>query len=112
MDVRFWGVRGSIPAPLSDQDIRHKLRLIIAPDERRGPERAAQPSYVRRSPVPRGATYGGNTSCVELRQDGSILSLDAGSGLRPLGLRLSAEGTTFETEPFYLLVSHFHWDHI
>lgn len=112
MDVRFWGVRGSIPAPLSDQDIRHKLRLIIAPDERRSPERAAQPSYMRRSPVPRGATYGGNTSCVELRQDGSVLSLDAGSGLRPLGLRLSAEGTTFEAEPFYLLVSHFHWDHI
>lgn len=112
MHLRFWGVRGSIPAPLSDEQIRHKLRLVIAPEERRSPERRSQPSYLRRSPVPRGATYGGNTSCVALREGGSVLSLDAGSGLRELGLRLSAEGATFEEEPFYLLVTHFHWDHI
>lgn len=62
--------------------------------------------------MPRGATYGGNTSCVALREGGSILSLDAGSGLRELGLRLTAEEVTFEEEPFYLLVTHFHWDHI
>jgi len=110
--VRFWGVRGSIPAPLSDDQIRYKLRLVIAPEERRSPERSAQPSYVRKSPVPRGATYGGNTSCVELREGDSILSLDAGSGLRLLGLSLSGQGVAFDAEPFYLLVSHFHWDHI
>lgn len=112
MHVRFWGVRGSIPAPLSDEQFRHKIRLIIAPKERRSRERAFQRSYLRRSPIPRGATYGGNTSCVELRQDGSILSLDAGSGLRELGLSLTAQGATFEAEPFSILVTHFHWDHI
>jgi glyoxylase-like metal-dependent hydrolase (beta-lactamase superfamily II) len=88
------------------------MRLIIAPKERRSRERDFQPSYLQKSPIPRGATYGGNTSCVELRQDGSILSLDAGSGLRELGLSLTAQDKSFETEPFSILVTHFHWDHI
>lgn len=112
MHVRFWGVRGSIPSPLSDDEIRQKIRLIITPQ---GGRSAAQPepsSYGIKPASARGATYGGNTSCVELRQDGTVLSLDAGSGIRLLGLRLSSEGVGFEDEPFYLLVSHYHWDHI
>src|SRR5213079_387095 len=39
-------------------------------------------------PVPGNSTvrYGGNTSCVEVRADGEIIVLDAGTGIRPLGL--------------------------
>jgi len=41
-------------------------------------------------PVPGKSTvrYGGNTSCVEVRADGEIIVLDAGSGIRLLGLAL------------------------
>jgi len=55
--------------------------------------------------------YGGNTSCVEVRSAGEIIILDAGTGLRPLGLALAAE---FADEPIEatLLLSHTHWDHI
>ncbi|HYR59292.1 MAG TPA: response regulator, partial [Chthoniobacteraceae bacterium] len=54
---------------------------------------------------------GGNTSCVEVRADGQLIVLDAGSGIRPLGLALDAE---FKDAPIELtlLVSHTHWDHI
>jgi phosphoribosyl 1,2-cyclic phosphodiesterase len=74
--LRFWGVRGSIPAP--------------------GPETAH---------------YGGNTSCMELRLGNEVLILDAGSGIRRLGLLLASER---ETKPLQttLLISHTHWDHI
>jgi phosphoribosyl 1,2-cyclic phosphodiesterase len=63
--------------------------------------------------VPGSATlrYGGNTTCVELRADGEIVVLDAGSGIRPLGLALGEE---FQTEPMKLslFITHAHWDHI
>jgi phosphoribosyl 1,2-cyclic phosphodiesterase len=49
---------------------------------------------------------------VELQQGNSHLALDAGSGLRVLGLRLGEQGSTFADEPFYVLVTHYHWDHI
>jgi phosphoribosyl 1,2-cyclic phosphodiesterase/CheY-like chemotaxis protein len=64
-------------------------------------------------PVPGPATvrYGGNTSCIEVRAEGEIIILDAGSGMRALGLSLENE---FKSKPIKLtlLISHTHWDHI
>ena len=64
-------------------------------------------------PVPGPSTvrYGGNTSCVEVRTDGEIIVLDAGSGIRSLGLELEEE---FGERPvkLTLLITHTHWDHI
>src|SRR5438552_9613944 len=50
----------------------------------RGSIACAGPTYQR---------YGGNTSCLEVRCDGHVLIFDAGTGLRPLGEKLKAEGT-------------------
>lgn len=75
-EVRFWGVRGSIPTP-----------------------------------GPATIFYGGNTSCVEVRGDGEVIILDAGTGIRPLGQRL-AEEFKDKAANFTILISHTHWDHI
>src|SRR5438034_1312496 len=55
--------------------------------------------------------YGGNTTCVEVRADGEIIVLDAGSGIRPLGSTLRRE---FGAKPIKLslLITHAHWDHV
>src|SRR6266700_2951014 len=55
--------------------------------------------------------YGGNTTCVEMRADGEIIVLDAGSGIRSLGIALEKE---FHSQPIKLslLITHAHWDHI
>jgi len=55
--------------------------------------------------------YGGNTSCVEVRADGELIVLDAGTGIRNLGRALAAE---FKAQPIEIsiLISHTHWDHI
>src|SRR5437870_5826943 len=64
-------------------------------------------------PVPGPGTnrYGGNTSCVEVRADGEIIVLDAGTGIRGLGLALEKELGP-ETIKLTLLITHTHWDHI
>ncbi len=63
------------------------------------------------SPGPGTNFYGGNTSCVEVRAEGEIIVLDAGTGIRPLGLSLEQE---FNHQPLNitLLLTHTHWDHI
>ena len=55
--------------------------------------------------------YGGNTSCVEVRCGDSIIVLDAGTGIRGLGMSLLKE---FGDKPIdiNILISHTHWDHI
>ena len=61
------------------------------------------------TPGQRTVRYGGNTACVEVRDaSGHLLILDAGTGLRELGLALNgASPLTVD-----LLLSHLHWDHI
>ncbi|MSP92644.1 MAG: MBL fold metallo-hydrolase [Myxococcales bacterium] len=63
------------------------------------------------APGPETARYGGNTPCVTIEHDGHILILDAGTGIRKLGLHLmaAAAGRPLSLD---LLVSHTHWDHI
>ena len=63
------------------------------------------------TPGPTTVRYGGNTTCVEVRADGQIIILDAGTGLRLLGQQLVAE---FNSQPLELtlLLTHTHWDHI
>ena len=55
--------------------------------------------------------YGGNTACIEVRADGELIVLDAGTGIRNLGRKLAAE---FKSQPIEvtILISHTHWDHI
>jgi ribonuclease BN (tRNA processing enzyme) len=53
--------------------------------------------------------YGGNTSCVEVRQeDGSFVVLDAGTGLRPFGEQVQEEAPP----RIDLLLTHLHLDHL
>lgn len=62
-------------------------------------------------PGPDTVEFGGNTSCVEVRADGQLIILDAGTGIRPLGNALDKEfpGQALD---FTILITHTHWDHI
>lgn len=54
--------------------------------------------------------YGGNTTCIEITlQSGRKVIVDAGTGIRLLGDRLTEEKAR---APIHLLITHIHWDHI
>jgi CheY-like chemotaxis protein len=57
---------------------------------------------------PRFARHGGNTACLEVRAGDDLVVLDAGSGIRDLGLQLLKDGP----RRIPLLIGHTHWDHI
>jgi phosphoribosyl 1,2-cyclic phosphodiesterase len=61
------------------------------------------------TPGPGTFRYGGNTSCVEVSlEDGTILVLDAGTGIRALGFNLLDRGA----RRLHLLLTHLHLDHL
>lgn len=61
------------------------------------------------TPGPETVRYGGNTSCVEVSlDDGSVLVLDAGTGIRGLGAELQARGV----RRIQLFLTHLHLDHL
>ncbi|GMO58896.1 MAG: MBL fold metallo-hydrolase [Treponemataceae bacterium] len=110
MKLIFWGVRGSIPSPLTPVQVREKLETIVQrlqpqnidTEEHKQAFIEALPSWLLDS-------VGGNTSCVELcSKEGTHLIFDAGSGIRVL----SKVGVQPENKTYHILFSHFHWDHI
>jgi len=61
------------------------------------------------APGPETVRYGGNTSCVEVRTvDDQLIVIDAGTGIRGLGLALDGN----RPKRIDLLLTHLHLDHI
>jgi phosphoribosyl 1,2-cyclic phosphodiesterase len=56
--------------------------------------------------------YGGNTPCVSVNYGSSSIILDAGTGIRVLGIRLASQIQTAGPGTQHILLSHTHWDHI
>ncbi|HSE78908.1 MAG TPA: MBL fold metallo-hydrolase [Alphaproteobacteria bacterium] len=59
-------------------------------------------------PGPAYARYGGNTSCLEVRCGKKLLIFDGGTGLRPLGRQIDAQGI-MDADLYF---THTHFDHI
>lgn len=114
MRVKFWGVRGSIPTPLTPKEVERKVISmaeavvqagITNPELVAGYLRDHYSKFLRR-------TVGGNTTCVSITFDSSIVILDAGTGIRELG-RVMMDGVYGNAGgEIHLLMSHTHWDHI
>lgn len=52
--------------------------------------------------------HGGNTPCLEINDGNTTIIIDAGTGIRELGLKLMKE----PARPLHLFIGHTHWDHI
>jgi phosphoribosyl 1,2-cyclic phosphodiesterase len=61
------------------------------------------------APGPDTVRYGGNTSCVEVRlASGHVLVLDAGTGMRPLGVAMQDDLPV----GLHVMLTHLHLDHL
>ncbi len=115
ISVKFWGTRGSIPRPQASEQIQARLRAVL---NEAAPEDIATPADVDafvnggcRGALP--TIYGGNTACVEVYEEGGpSLLIDMGSGAREYANRILRTVGPVSPEPFHVLMSHFHWDHI
>ncbi len=62
------------------------------------------------TPVAENLGFGGNTTCMEIRgPHGERIIIDAGTGIRSLGLAINQDP---QPQDVHLFFTHFHWDHI
>ncbi len=112
MKVHFWGVRGSIPTPLTSSQIQGKISAAV---QRIQPKdiisQKTRELFIESLPENLYGTVGGNTTCVEVRlEDDTILVFDAGSGICRMGADLVRKNEYIRE--YHLFFTHFHWDHI
>lgn len=113
MYVKFWGTRGSIPTSLSAEAIKQKIRQALEGAAGLNlADEAVLSRYIERLPFDIWGTAGGNSPCLEIRVGDQLLILDAGSGLRLLGLDLMQRGFAKGQQRADILITHTHWDHI
>ncbi len=112
MKVKFWGVRGSIPTPLTNVQVQNKIAAVVQRIEKKDlatPE--TRELFLAQIPPYLFGTVGGNTTCIEvcLSDDTSIV-FDAGSGLREMGYSIKKRRRP--VRQFHIFFTHFHWDHL
>lgn len=110
MLIHFWGVRGSIPTPLTQSQIQNKIAAVIQRITAKDIESEdSRMKFMNSLPEWINGTVGGNTACVEVVSDnGEVFLLDMGSGIR----MYSKFGHQPKNKHYNIFVSHFHWDHI
>lgn len=108
MKLTFWGVRGSIPSPITRQEYRDKVREILrrAARAQLANVREVDP-FMAKLPPRLGEICGGNTACVSIEEGETVIILDCGSGIKELGNYL----LTRPAKEYHIFLSHLHWDH-
>ncbi|MDR2141010.1 MAG: MBL fold metallo-hydrolase [Deltaproteobacteria bacterium] len=131
MRIKFWGVRGSVPCPPTNEEIRAKIKMALT----RWTEESTQSldEFLDSLPGWISGLVGGNTICLEISDNEELLVFDAGTGLIRLGNFLIPAHLSELFERFYsaekfpalcsppqdgslrkikIFMTHTHWDHI
>lgn len=113
MQIKLWGVRGSLPSPLSNKEYKSKmLRILkIAIKQKIQPESIL--SFMNSLPDELKYVFGGDTTCVTVQSaSGKTYIIDCGTGIRRLGNDLM-EGDCGKGKGILdIFFTHNHWDHI
>lgn len=123
MNITYWGVTGTLCAPLSPVAVTAKVVACIEAlaergrlaDLRPGPDlRAALERELQQLPFHFYSTYGANTTCVEVQTADSLVIFDCGSGFRELGRDLVQRWNAPDyhgDRTAHILLTHPHMDH-
>jgi anti-anti-sigma factor len=115
MLVKFWGVRGSMPAPLPSTQIQSKIiqalqAAVVEQVDLSDPK--AIDEFINDLPLSIRGTVGGNTSCISVETPEGLVIFDAGTGIRELGNALMKREFAQGKGEATIFFTHTHWDHI
>jgi phosphoribosyl 1,2-cyclic phosphodiesterase len=112
MKVKFWGVRGSIPTPLTQNQLKSRIAAAVArirPSDLESAE--TREAFLAKLPPYIFGTVGGNTTCLSIHAPNTpLVIIDAGSGIREVAAMVSRQPR--KIRDFHIFFTHFHWDHL
>ena len=113
MRIKLWGVRGSIPSPLTQADYSRRLKQILDRAISARVSADGVDDFLSGLTPDLRYVYGGNTTCIEVQPaPGVHLIVDAGTGIVGLGDELMKGPFGKGEGQLHLFFTHTHWDHI
>lgn len=113
MQIKLWGVRGSLPSPLSNEEYRSKLVRILDIAVREKPASHEINSFIDSLSDELQYVFGGDTTCATVKSDsGRTYILDCGTGIRRLGNDLMEGDCGRGKGIINIFLTHNHWDHL
>jgi phosphoribosyl 1,2-cyclic phosphodiesterase len=116
MELRFYGVRGSCPTPISKEEYREKVVQILHSTKEILQENGShltEDEIYKLLPTHLQRNIGGNTTCLCLEsKSGERFIFDMGTGLRTLGNELAPIAFGSDQLNLNIFMTHTHWDHI
>lgn len=111
--AHFWGTRGSLPVSLNAHAVRSKIIAALQRCRKQIFSNDAEITNFIDQNLPFSVlgTFGGNTSCVEIKGGEQYMICDAGTGIRDMGAAVQNQDPR-SPKTFNIFVSHPHWDHI
>ncbi len=114
MQIKLWGVRGSLPSPLTNKEYSRKIHGIVELAFAAGAKGDSDiHGFISALPDELRLVYGGNTTCATVTStSGVTYILDCGSGIRLLGYELMKGPCGKGEGSLNIFLTHNHWDHI
>ncbi len=113
MQIKFWGVRGSIPHSINSiawvQHFEKMLKDFFASGYRQASDIS---TYLNSKSVLEVGGFGTATTCVQVSDAHSSILIDGGSGIKSLSDEWVQKSSESSQTEFHILLTHFHFDHI
>ncbi len=113
LKVKYWGVRGSLPASPSPAEWSEDIEQILKGFFRSGYDQPSQiKDYLRGLSSTQVGGFGTATTCVEVNSDSTQIIIDGGSGIRNLSEVMMKGPAGRGKAKIHIFLTHFHWDHL
>lgn len=113
MNVKFWGVRGSLPSSPQPQEwVRHFEALMNQFFEEGHQKIDDVALFLQSKPQQLVGGFGTATTCVEVSEGANSLIVDGGSGMRTLSDVIIKNTADKIADEYHILMTHYHLDHI
>ncbi len=113
LKVKYWGVRGSLPAAPMPEQLKDDFESLLHQFFRSGHKHSGDiRAFMASQSVPSVGGYGAATTCVEVNSEQTQIIIDGGSGIRTLSEEMMNGPAAKGQAVIHIFLTHFHWDHL
>ncbi len=111
--IKYWGVRGSLPAAPTPETWVNDIEKIMRSFFDKGYQNAAQiKEFISSHTISQIGGFGAHTTCAEVIHGQDQIIIDGGSGIRNLSDYMMKGDAGKGKSVIHIFLTHFHWDHM